>query len=155
MKKTYSLSLNLRLNHRGRSAMTRKRKVIDLAEFTDEKGAYVIRYKKRKINRFMGVSNILKIGCTEDSFKRRFQYYNHQADMTVTGSDLYLALKERSQKTNVRLMHFLAHTSGKDRIVIDFYVAAHAQSPKEIEYALIKKYIQKHKELPPLNFGMK
>lgn len=155
MKKSYSLPLNLRPNYRVRSALTRKRKVIDLEGFTDEKGAYVIRYKTRKISRFTGSSNILKIGCTEDSFKRRFQYYNHQADMTVTGSDLYIALKERSQKTNVRLMYFLGHTSGEDEIFIDFYVATSAQSPKNIEYVLIKKYIQKHKELPPLNFGMK
>lgn len=82
---------------------------------------YVIKYKNRKINRFFGEGGILKIGCTEDRLKKKFKYYNHQSDMTVKGDILYLALKERSQKTNVRLMYFLAHDSGNDDIIVDFY----------------------------------
>ncbi|AYO19654.1 hypothetical protein D0856_05710 [Vibrio owensii] len=75
--------------------------------------------------------------------------------MTLSGADLLESLKLRSQKTNVRLMHFLAHVTHPDEIVIDFYRAGKSQSPNELEYMLIKEYFLSHNELPPLNFGMK
>lgn len=155
MKPKKTVTLSLRPNIKGRSEETRKRLLIDISVFPEDIGAYAIRFEKQRINRFKGESNILKIGCTEAGFKNRFQNYNHQSDMTVKGSDLYLALKERSQKTNVRLMHFLSHRDCADQIMVDLYFTKSGEEAKQLEYSLIKNYIMKHGELPPLNFGMK
>ena len=155
MKADKVVELNLRPNINGRDENTRKRKLIDVSVFPEEIGAYVIRFKTHRFNRFKGESKILKIGCTEAGFRNRFKNYNHQADMTVKGSDLYLALKERSQKTNVRLMHFLSHNGHSDQIMVELYFTKSSDEAKEVEYTLIKKHLISHGELPPLNFGMK
>ncbi|WP_036799524.1 hypothetical protein [Photobacterium marinum] len=155
MKFKNTETLTLVSNSGGRTEETRKRKIIETSNFKNEIGAYVIRYKSHKIPRFSGYSSILKIGCTTDGFQNRFKNYNHQSDMTVVGTDLLECLKVRSQKTNVRLMHFLAHVDHPDEIVIDFYSSDEEHSPEELEYALIKDYFLAHNELPPLNFGMK
>ncbi|WP_205230776.1 hypothetical protein [Azospira oryzae] len=155
MKPTKTVELFLIKNSNGRTEATRNRRIIDVGEFPDEIGAYVIRYRTHKVPRFFGFSEILKIGNTVDSFKNRFRNYNHQCDLTVAGSDLYEALKTRSQKTNIRLMYFLAHTNHPSPIDVEFYYASPSSQPTEMEYELIRTYMTQHGELPPLNFGMK
>ncbi|MBA0166811.1 MULTISPECIES: hypothetical protein [Pectobacterium] len=153
----HTLPLILIQNSGGRSSQTQERKKIDISEFPDGVGAYVIRYLDYSIPRFIKASPILKIGCTTDSFKGRFKNYNHQSDMTLPDVNLYEQLKIRSQKTNVRIMHFLAHNKHQDEIVIDFYLSTpdNEKSPKTLEHELIRNYLEIHGELPPLNFGMK
>ncbi|WP_379058978.1 hypothetical protein V6M93_00575 [Pectobacterium brasiliense] len=153
----YTFPLILIQNSGGRNFQTQERKKIDTTEFPDGVGAYVIRYLNYPIPRFIKTSPILKIGCTKDSFKGRFKNYNNQSDMTLPGVNLYEQLKVRSQKTNVRIMHFLAHNKHQDEIVIDFYLSTsdNEKSPEALEHELIRNYLEVHGELPPLNFGMK
>ncbi|RRO02584.1 hypothetical protein [Pectobacterium aquaticum] len=151
---TLTLPLILIENSNGYSSQTRERKKIDISGFPEEIGAYVIRYQQHPIPRLIGTSPILKIGCTTDSFRKRFNNYNHQSDMTIPDVDLYEKLKLRTQKTNIRIMYFLSHHKHQDEIVIDFYFST-LDEPKSLEYKLIKNYMESHGELPPLNFGMK
>lgn len=154
MKPNKTIPLSLILNSRGRYERTRQYRMIDTKEFTDKPGAYVIRYKNYNISRFVGSSPIIKIGSASKGLKNRFDNYNHQKDITAEGTNLVDFLF-RSQKTNVRLMHFLAHHKHKDSIVVDIYYNRKTKDSKSIELELIKDYLELHKELPPLNFGMK
>ncbi|RRO22561.1 hypothetical protein [Pectobacterium aquaticum] len=74
---TLTLPLILIENSNGYSSQTRERKKIDISGFPEEIGAYVIRYQQHPIPRLIGTSPILKIGCTTDSFRKRFNNYNH------------------------------------------------------------------------------
>ncbi|RNM04634.1 hypothetical protein [Dickeya undicola] len=151
----YTVKLTLIENKKGKTLETQLRKIININEFPDAIGAYIIRYENHCISRLNGKSTILKIGCTTKSFKNRFKNYNHQSDITIPGWNLYEILRTRTQKTNARVMYFLAHLSQGDNILIDFYLSDTEKKPQDLEQLLIKEYIEQHWELPPLNFGMK
>ncbi|MEI7062211.1 hypothetical protein WCU84_00745 [Dickeya chrysanthemi] len=154
-KKT--LEIILVENNNGKTAQTKSRKIININNFPEYSGAYVIRYENYCVSRLNGKSTILKIGCTIKSFKERFKNYNHQSEITTQDQEwnLYKILRDRTQKTNVRVMYFLAHFTHKDKILIDFYSSDTEKTPQDLEQDLIKKYLDQHWELPPLNFGMK
>lgn len=148
-----TVDLKLVPNTGGRSAEIRKRRRIDVNEFPENKGVYVIRYRDKQIPRLRGMSPIIRIGqaAAAEGFKKRFVEYNSQQDITTSGLSLFDLLEQRSQKTNVYLMYFLTHWAEYSEIVVDLYFADTGQT--QLERTLLRDYLEQHHEYPPLNSG--
>lgn len=152
----FIVPLKLIPNSGGRTPEARLQLVIDTSPFPTNPGAYVIRYNGHMIPRLKGFSPILKIGKSDRraGFKERFRQYNHQKDVTVSKVPLCDLLAERPQRTNVAIMYYLAHQAISAPVVVDLY-AETAGGPDAylIERALLRRYMEEHFELPPLNTG--
>ncbi len=146
--------LKLVPNEGGRSEVTKKRLLIDLSDFCDTCGAYVIRFDRRSVPQLRGESTTLKIGETTDGFLNRFSNYNHQYALTCTDVSLSQALIDGgSQRTNAYLMCMLPLLLTWDRIFVDFYFASSDLTTTELQRALLNAYLDTHLEAPPLNLG--
>lgn len=149
-----TIELKLRPNVHGRTEETRKRLRIDLSEFCQTCGAYVIRFDKRLIPRLVGENSILKIGETTDGFLNRFNNYNHQDSLTCAQITLSQALlRGATQVTNAYLMFMLPRLRELDRVFIDFYFASPSLTTEALQETLLSAYLDAHLEAPPLNLG--
>jgi len=154
-KPTKTVLLKTKLNLNGRTELSRTQLLIEVDDLPEWAGAYVVRYATHFINRHTSSSPILKIGEAAKGIRYRFENYNHQTTVTIDTRNVVDIMLERSQTTNVRLMHYISHNTIKSDIYIDCYALNPGQTAKQLEFALLREYFDAHNELPPLNFGFK
>lgn len=154
LKPDLIVSLKMIYNVRGHTGCSRRQLLIDVAGLPAWPGAYVLRYEQLHIDRHTSRSPILKIGEASMGIRNRFDNYNHQRSVTIDNRNAVDIMSERSQATNVRLMHYLSH-SRLDDVLLECYQSNGSPTARQLEFALLKDYFILYNELPPLNFGFK
>ena len=123
------------------------RRSIDLTDFPNASGVYVIRLASGMIRRLRGESPILKIGDTDVGFDNRFVQYNRKSNETDTRHSLYEVMEiQQKGRTDAYVMAVLSRLA--EPIAVDFYYNA-------TEKDFLARYLGEHWEVPPLNLALK
>lgn len=115
-----------------------------LANLQEESAIYMF-ISRNPINRLVGKSPILKIGET-NNFKRRMKSYFYLNDISTIENN-------SKRQTAYRVRRYLENHSNMGVSV--YFKEFPKEDLKEKESELLKKYLDKHYELPPLNMSAK
>ena len=108
----------------------------DMASIPDQPGTYVLRLNSR-LERLRGKSDILYIGCTEKSIRKRIRRH----------------LKGMGKKTAWRIHQNLMDRGYLDHVEASWVISSREEA-RELEKRLLKGYEKDHEELPPWNRSM-
>jgi hypothetical protein len=117
-----------------------------LNSLKQECGVYIFVYGE-KINRLVGSSPILKIGETIN-FRKRMRRYFHENEIENIKNKI-------NRQTAYRLRDFIKnHAEYEIKLYFKECPNFNKEDLRKEEYRLLSEYIEKHKEVPPLNMGL-